>query len=142
MDESYEVDELPCGPRKEISREDHELLLQAARALNADFVEVDGEGYGNLNFPDGSTVYAWNSLVHSDDAFNLLVRLKFTVEVFDSAVICKGVVGITSPDGLSQPRNVFAQEVPGDDPAAATRRAITRAAAEIIRFMKFLNEIS
>lgn len=113
------VDELPAPPRKTIPAADRELLELAARAIGARFEEVDGEGYGNLHFEDGSTVYAWNPFVHSDDAFNLQVRLRFGVTVFGADVRVD----------YGQGKSLY--ENGGSDLYAATRRAVTRAAAEI-----------
>jgi hypothetical protein len=119
FDEEDTVDELPLPPRKEILPADRELLELAARALGATFHEVDGEGYGNLHFGDGSIVYAWNSLVHSDDAFNLSVKRRLdVVHNQDDVVVKDGHVELARVDY-------------GDDDAAATRRAVTCAAAEI-----------
>jgi hypothetical protein len=125
--ESYDdLDELPAPPRKEIPTADRELLELAARALGAEFEEVEGEGYGNLHFPDGSVVYSWNSLEFSGDAFELQVKLGLTVErdEFDGVIYTQAV-----PRGS---RHAF-DEPCGVDPVAATRRAVTRAAAEIGR---------
>lgn len=127
---SDNLDELPAPPRKEIPPADFELLVLAARALNADFEEVDGEGYGNLHFPDGSVVNAWNPLQFSGDALELAVRLRLELYIHEQDT--RAVAGNLES----------AQEGHGDDPLAATRRAVTRAAAEIVRAKRFLNEIS
>lgn len=120
-DDEDTVDELPAPPRKEITAADRELLELAARALGAGFEEVDGEGYGNLHFEDGSTTYAWNPLVHSDDTFELQVRLHMVVEV-DTAWSYAWYAY----------RKQYTQESHVDQtPVVATRRAVTRAAAEI-----------
>jgi hypothetical protein len=136
------VDELPAPPRRDIGEHDFELLVLAARAINADFEEVDGEGYGNLHFPNGTTIPAWNPLLHSDDALDLVVRLRFTLEVFDSSIACRGVIGMRNAEDLDGVRHTLAEESTEHDPNGAARRAITRASAEIIRGNKFLNEIS
>jgi len=136
------VDELPAPPRQEIPPADFELLVMAARTINGDFKEIDGEGCGNLTFPDGSTAHGWNPLRFSDDAFELAVRLRFTVEVFEATVACKGVIGMRDKGTLDEHRHELAREELGQDASAATRRAITRAAAQIIRGNRFLSEIS
>lgn len=122
-----DLDELPAPPRKEIAPDDHELLALAARALNADFVETEGEEYGALNFPDGSVVHAWNPLLFSGDAFELGVRLGLF-------------------DGNRDFARMLAEEIGPEeekrDPVVAGRRATVCAAAEIIRFLRFLNESS
>lgn len=126
-----DLDELPAPPRKEIPSADRELLELAARALGAEFEEVDGEGYGNLHFEDGSYVLAWNPLQFSGDALELAVKLRFGVNV-------TGGLNWTSITFFGNPGHYFneisapyVQENHGADPLAATRRAIVRAAAEI-----------
>lgn len=109
-DDTYEVDELPAPARKEIPAADRELLELAARALGAGFEEVDGEGYGNLHFADGSVVHAWNSLEFSGDTFDLAVELDILV----GACLRVNLIG---------------------DKHANARRAVTRAAAEIGKSM-------
>lgn len=116
------VDELPARPRKVIPAADLELLTLAARAIGARFEEVEGEVYGNVHFPDGSTIYAWNSLVHSDDTFNLAADLELD--------IMHRVVGGRRVETLAAGGQLI-QEFYEGDRKAATRRAVTRAAAEI-----------
>lgn len=119
LDDDDTVDELPAPPRKDIPPADLELLEQAARALGATFEEVDGEGYGNLHFEDGSVVYGWNSLLFYGDTFELAVRLNMNIEITDGGwVYACGDYGNCS-------------EPSGDNKASATARAVTRAAAEI-----------
>lgn len=118
LDDFDPVDELPAPPRKEIPAADRELLELAARALGAQFEEVDGEGYGNLHFEDGSAVLAWNPLQFSGDAFELAAKLKMELS-FSAAhvwVLGQGITEMHGADG---------------DQYASGRRAITRAAAEI-----------
>jgi hypothetical protein len=78
-DDEDTVDELPAVPRKEIPAADLELLELAARALGAEFREVDGEGYGNLHFADGEVVPAWNPKQFSGDSFELAAALELDV---------------------------------------------------------------
>jgi hypothetical protein len=122
-DEIEGVDELPAPPRKDIPAADRELLELAARALGARFEEVDGEGYGNLHFPDGSVRFAWNSLVHSDDALELAVQLHILIDPDGKQYAIATATG--------KRNNVLVDEPHNGDPLAATKRAITRAAAEI-----------
>jgi hypothetical protein len=125
LDDDDTVDELPAPPRKEIPAADRELLELAAHALGAVRTEeVDGEGYLNLHFEDGSTIYAWNSLVHSDDAFNLAADLGLD--------IMHRVVGGQRVEALAAGGPLIQEFYEGDRKAAA-RRAATRAAAEVCR---------
>jgi len=115
-----DLDELPAAPRVDIPATDLVLLERAARAIGAERVEVvDGEGYVNLHFADGSVVNSWNSLMFSGDAFDLAVRLRLEVYIHE-----KDATAMTADLKL-------ANEPHGDDAGAATRRAITRVAGEI-----------
>lgn len=121
------VDELPAPPRKDIPAADRELLELAARALGARFEEVDGEGYGNLHFEDGSGVNAWNPLQFSGDALELAVRLVISVwrRAPDDDYVDAHAAG--AKHGCIERLE--------PDPTAATRRAVVRAAAEIGKAM-------
>lgn len=116
---------LPMQPPhgRGLSDADLELMALAARAIGAVRVEVfEGENWVNLHFADRPAVYNWNPLMHSDDAFNLSVRLKLNIYHDSSLVDVHGEVS---------GRDVYATEECGQDPDIATRRAVTRAAAEI-----------
>lgn len=116
-EEHDDLDELPARPRQAIPAADRELLELAGCALGAVRVEdVEGELWVNLHFADGSVAYAWNSLMHSDDMLNLAALLRIDIAwLGDSGVLA---------DGSSSEPTI-------DDPAAAARRAVTRAAADI-----------
>jgi hypothetical protein len=110
----------PRGPG--ISAGDLELLKLAARALGAVRVEeVDGENWLHLYFSDGSTIWSWNSLLHSDDALNLLADL--SIDVLQSSTTLEALAVAPMQRVMNEPW--------GEDKRAATRRAVTRAAAEI-----------
>jgi len=114
-----DLDELPAPQRVDIPAADLVLLERAARAIGAERVEVvNGEGYVNLHFADGSVVHSWNPLVFSGDALDLLVRLRLQVYVQEQATL------VMNAD------QEWASEQHRDDAGAATRRAITRAAGE------------
>lgn len=115
MTDMFEVDELPAPPRIDIPEADRELLELAARAMGAvRFEEIDGEGYGNLHFPDGSVNHAWNPLKFEGDAFDLAVRLPGLDLQWIIAEAWRAHAGHDA-------RRLFVQ------------RGITRAAAETIR---------
>jgi hypothetical protein len=79
-------DELPAAQRVDISEPDLMLLELAARAIGAVRVEVvDGEGYVNLYWVDGSVVHSWNPLIHSDNGLDLAVRMKLSIDIRDDA---------------------------------------------------------
>ena len=71
----------------------------------------------------------WNPLIDDGDAFRLAVKLDFAV----CLEVRKNNVRI---DGASPSCLELVNETLGDDPYAATRRAIVRAAAEIGKAMK------
>ena len=98
---------------------DRELLELAAKAAGLQRCEnyyTDAAG----NHVD------WNPLADDGDAMRLAVKLKF--DIMQSG----NIVGVYP----RFPKSIVAQQPAGDDPYAATRRAIVRAAAEIGRNMK------
>lgn len=95
---------------------DREMLELAAKAAG---VEKISGGYINEEWMPIN----WKPLEDCSDAFRLIVRLGLTVEFSDGYVI------IETKDGSVN------FEL-GNNPFAATRRAIVRAAADIGREMK------
>lgn len=103
---------------------DQELLELAAKAADLE-----------INFDDlldcgGYTVYGnntehkwWNPLTDDGDALRLAVKLSIHVTYYDKACTA-------TSDGF------ISEIMYNDDPYAATRRAIVRAAAEIGKAMK------
>ena len=112
---------------------DRELLELAAKAAG-----IEGR-YASLDeFPDWMTVHdgegvyytssqAWNPLIDDGDALRLLVKLSMGVSVFEHH--------ISATDDKGNETYQRIQIFDGNDPYAATRRAIVRAAAEIGRGM-------
>lgn len=90
---------------------DRELLEKAARAL------LPEDWYNNADYMKGF-MGAWNPLDDDGDAFRLAVKLEINVQ-HDATDIWATTLRETSVEGR------------GQDVFAATRRAITRAAAEI-----------
>jgi hypothetical protein len=112
----------PLRPRGEgIADADLELLTLAARAIGAQAEPVDGEDWVNLYFADGKIIYAWNSLRHSSDAFELAADLD--IDVLQSTAYREA-------QAVAPLRRVISESW-GADKNASTRRAVTRAAAEI-----------
>jgi len=71
----------------------------------------------------------WNPLTDDGDALRLAVRLHLIVGVYSSYA---SVFGTYTPDGYEVPdETVVYHSSVNNDPYAATRRAIVRAAAEI-----------
>ena len=101
---------------------DRELLEQAAKA--AELPECGWMGPAFMYVKD-NTFTDWNPLADDGDALRLAVKLGIDITLFKTAVTATSLRNL-----------VEAEEPRGDDPYAATRRAIVRAAAEIGRTMK------
>jgi hypothetical protein len=105
---------------------DKELLECAAKAAGIALENVPMMGAGLLLEKGG----VWNPLEDDGDALRLAVKLRLDVlwaEHEKSVVVCND----------SSNKELIAEKVRfTDDPYAATRRAIVRAAAEIGRNMK------
>ena len=95
---------------------DKELLELAAKAAGIDARRLPDA------WPNRFDDYLWNPLTDDGDALRLAVKLKFEVSV---DVVSTSISGICDSD------KDFVLELHGDDPYAATRQAIVRAAAEI-----------
>ena len=91
---------------------DKELLELAANAIG-----VSKYRYGDAIYP---LPHVWNPLTDDGDALRLAVKLKISVGNYGCG--CESV----SIDG-----SIHCDEFNEDNPYAATRRAIVRAAAEI-----------
>jgi hypothetical protein len=97
---------------------DRELLEAAAKAA--------GYWAAEFNCPANLPHKNWNPITDSGDAFELAVKLRLTVNCsYDEVAIC----------GQEFTQKEVFIERNGEDPLAATRRAIVRAAAEIGRSM-------
>jgi len=117
---------------------DREMLEFAAKAagytltwgekylLGDDEVDCSDIPYIKSTAPDVSDGY-WNPLIDDGDALRLAVDLHFTVRAYMGSTTVQSTV----PGGPS----VYVTEINEADPCAATRLAITRAAAEIGRTM-------
>jgi hypothetical protein len=110
---------------------DRELLELAAKAFgmkNPNYMEI----YQNKGINRGATEPLWNPLKDDGDALRLAVKLRLCIDN------CVGEEGdrndVTVGEEAGQ--GVFVDEYHGNDPYAATRRAIVMAAAEIGRAMK------
>jgi hypothetical protein len=109
---------------------DRELLDLAAKAIGQKIVGIAQAGFSDsakiigVFLDDGKD--SWNPLEDDGDALRLAVQMHFAIEV--------GVMS-TSVDGLLDRDKGIAIELHGEDPRAATRRAIVRAAAEIGKAM-------
>lgn len=103
--------------------EDRELLELAAKATGIKWVD-DGEN-GYYRHPEGHTHAWWNPITDDGDALRLAVKLELDLAIGPGAAMA----GDRTDDGWGPCESY------GNDPYAATRRAIVRAAAEIGRLM-------
>jgi hypothetical protein len=98
---------------------DRELLELAAKAAGLTILSWPQEDYAVVQ--NGDQQCGWSPLAFDSDALRLAVKLKMTMDVTDKASGA-GAIGLK-----------WCSEPCKDDPYAATRRAIVRAAAEIGR---------
>jgi hypothetical protein len=108
---------------------DRELLELAAKAAGIEIHSYDPISdriYTPRSLPmlEGSYLHTWNPLTDDGDALRLMVHLNMNLDVVDAS------------SGAQVLHVAWCSEPHHDDPLAATRRAITRAAAEIGRSMK------
>jgi hypothetical protein len=108
---------------------DRELLELAAKAGGLPHQWCDAWNTMAKPRPDGGFFFdkVWNPFTNDGDALRLAVELGLLVDVWLQQKVC-----IASNQGEEL---VDAREQFGNDPYAATRRAIVRAAAEIGRNM-------
>lgn len=108
---------------------DRELLELAAKACGwtAGFITNDAapDVVLGVMVDTGDKIFGpWNPLTDDGDALRLAVKLNLSVDRFLSQGVWSG-----------QQPNSMVHEFDYDDPYAATRRAIVRAAAEIGKLM-------
>jgi hypothetical protein len=102
--------------------DDRELLELAAKAAEVEPWRYDTRNGNVWDAGNCLWVRAWNPLTDDGDALRLAVKLGFEIVQFSTSVrVCPLVGGDDCHEGH------------GNDPYAATRRAIVRAAAEIGR---------
>jgi hypothetical protein len=113
---------------------DRELLELAAKAAGIEVLHPDLWPRGTLGLwikrgRHNTALGWWNPLNDDGDALRLAVQLNiWPVRQFDRDVIC-----VQNGAAYYDVIDVGADEPIGDDPCAATRRAIVRAAAEMGR---------
>ena len=100
---------------------DRELLELAAKAAG-----IDANGAMRADWLNGHSTY-WNPLKDDGDALRLAVKLNLRVMPQEKCVYVE-----SNPDSVLGFASVSEMEMNGDDPYAATRRAIVLAAAAAI----------
>jgi hypothetical protein len=112
---------------------DKELLELAAKAHGYLVYDAGCEGWFYKE-PDGTRGAWWNPLEDDGDAFRLAVKLGIAVTPYPVFQCSKHSVIVKQHRNTDLQREHNPTEVAelyGDDPCAATRRAIVRAAAAI-----------
>ena len=99
---------------------DRELLEKAAKAVGQPIEFDDWSGKPVAFLLDDELVPTWNPLTDDGDALRLAVKLRLSV------VIREDDIRVNARLNDDKKREFY-----GDDPYAATRRAIVRAAAAI-----------
>jgi len=106
---------------------DRELLELAAKAADIELWHEDVFTKGLTQKISQSGILCWNPLTDDGDALRLAVKLRLIIdpvaETLDGTGPCAAV--------WCKPQRRYIMEPFGDDPYAATRRCITRAAAAI-----------
>ena len=110
---------------------DKELLEFAAKTAGYDFITVEEHDTGDwIAAWKGRESIDWNPLTDDGDAFRLMVQLGMYLNIYTHSM----------HHTFAAAGGVSAEEPHGDDPEAATRRAIVRAAAEIGKGMGMKND--
>jgi hypothetical protein len=116
---------------------DSELLELAAKAAGAVWIDQNFpyDEFGRMMLDFGGGVSEWNPLTDDGDALRLAVKLdiEFYQGDDDGPSVYAGYWGKSERRDVTR---LFASEPMSDDPYAATRRAIVRAAAEIGKQME------
>ena len=119
---------------------DRELLELAAKAAGLPYIKPLPEYDGSLGLEVGSDnpmrCRTWNPLTDDGDALRLAVKLGLSVEPYPIYQPEKHSVVVKQrrwSDTMREANPTEVLESYGDDPYAATRRAITRAAAEVAK---------
>lgn len=118
---------------------DRELLELAARAAGlTDMLQETEDGFEFIETYD-----IWNPLESDGDALRLAVKLGMDIAVYlqterelpRTYVHTRTLLGYGTDGYASYQASAYSREEHQSDPCAATRRAITRAAAEIGKAM-------
>lgn len=111
--------------------DDRELLELAAKAAGIDLIFISNEPYevtedwsGDPNESPQQREVCWNPLIDDADALRLAVKLNLSVSVYDS------FTSVFQTQKTSDEAACWNSSC-NNDPYAATRRAIVKAAAEI-----------
>ena len=109
-------------------KDDRELLELAASAAGYVVAAPYRNGEFRVSEQPPALSFQWNPLTDDGDALRLAVKLNLRVMPQEKCVYVE-----SNPDSMFGFASVSEMEMNGDDPYAATRLAIVRAAAEIGR---------
>jgi hypothetical protein len=121
---------------------DRELLELAASAAGIDWIKncvwIENGFYSPLATHER---ISWNPLTDDGDALRLAVKLRIDISMYDEKIgrvyaYCKHLLGFGTDGEASYQNHAPIEQAYGDDPCAATRRAIVRAAAAEIGRLK------
>lgn len=108
-----------------------ELLELAAKAAGILNYTVRGENiFVETGSARGASGFYWNPLTDDGDALRLAVKLRIDLDQYADSVRCLRSEDFDDSEGTEALENL------GQDPYAATRRAIVRAAAQIAKGMQ------
>jgi hypothetical protein len=106
---------------------DNELLKLAAKVAGLEIDEEATAETGRGVYLDDNNMTLWNPLTDDGDAFRLAVKLGLGLDV----LLTLGATEVSTDDEL---KTIL--EYHNDDPYTATRRAIVRAAAEMVETLR------
>ena len=112
---------------------DRELLELAAKAAKMNTREFATDSITRWHWREDGTHTAWNPLTDDGDALRLAVKLNLSILPDAETETIRTVEAIANTGGEFEPFGIVKIE---NDQCAATRRAITRAAAAIGEGMK------
>lgn len=115
---------------------DRELLEMAAKAEGTVYLDASvkhhKDGGPVLVIPRDGLNFQWDPLIDDADAFRLAVKLGEKYPAMVVGIFNRGVFPHTSASVVHREGNeTYVEQDAGDDLAAATRRAIVRAAAAL-----------
>lgn len=115
---------------------DLELLKYAAKAAGIKYkLEQEGYAYGDFGIVPKGWRRCWNPLNNNSDVVELSIVLRISIE-HNVLILANGGYGITAWIELPDGEIIEHDELYGNDPTAATRRAIVNVAAKFGRNMK------
>lgn len=107
---------------------DRDLLEAAAKAAGIDFIISGGQLWTTMDGSIHKYTERWNPLANNDQALRLAVALRISIMLAETDPCTPDCAYAETLPGGPVWRYIYTKD---DDPLAATRRAIVRAAAAI-----------